>query len=255
MARAGHEESFANWMPLDFWLALALYELLFPLLPKIMGKDAPKSSSKIYPQMIGDKAAKKMKEAMTKMKATITFDSTTAKESEGVDIVIADLVELLAGTWLLPIGSTGTRAEPAFKEKPDSQWLEKYLSNTRDNSAYDAWSWGDKVWAIYSFYCIAKPLTEPAQLEEAFMNLLNHVGLSSDDHVMEVRFSLSLEILRHLTLHYSSLTGFSMKRVCALVRISGGRGQHPRSVRCQFHRHLQLALDVWPLPRRRLITV
>ena len=70
MARAGHEEALAHWMPLGTWLAMALFDLLFPVLPMIMVMP-PASTSKIYTKMLGPVAAAKMEEAMMKMKAAL----------------------------------------------------------------------------------------------------------------------------------------------------------------------------------------
>ena len=138
MARAGHEEALAHWMPLGTWLAMALFELLFPVLPMIMVMP-PASTSKIYTKMLGPVAAAKMEEAMMKMKAALDSDSLTGHASEGVDECIADLIELLAGIWLMKIGDNGFP-----KEEPLSAWLKSYLSSPDENSLYDAWSWADK---------------------------------------------------------------------------------------------------------------
>lgn len=66
-------------------------------------------------------------------------DSLTGHASEGVDECIADLIELLAGIWLMKIGDNGFP-----KEEPLSAWLKSYLSSPDENSLYDAWSWADK---------------------------------------------------------------------------------------------------------------
>ena len=73
-----------------------------------------------------------------KMKAALDSDSLTGHDSEGVDECIADLIELLAGIWLMKIGNSG------LKEEPLSAWLKSYLSNPDENGLYDAWSWADK---------------------------------------------------------------------------------------------------------------
>ena len=138
MARAGHEEALAHWMPLGTWLAMALFDLLFPVLPMIMVMP-PAPTSKIYTKMLGPVAAAKMEEAMMKMKAALDSDSLTGYASEGVDECIADLIELLAGIWLMKIGDNGFP-----KEEPLSAWLKSYLSSPDENSFYDAWSWADK---------------------------------------------------------------------------------------------------------------
>ena len=143
MARAGHEEALAHWMPLGTWLAMALFDLLFPVLPMIMVMP-PASTSKIYTKMLGPVAAAKMEEAMMKMKAALDSDSLTGHASEGVDECIAvqtnqHLIELLAGIWLMKIGDNGFP-----KEEPLSAWLKSYLSSPEENSLYDAWSWADK---------------------------------------------------------------------------------------------------------------
>lgn len=73
---------------------------------------------------------------MRKMKAAIEDDSMTSHESEGVDECIAELLELLSAVWLTK-GELNESAEPA--------WLAKYLSDSKENGKYDAWSWADKV--------------------------------------------------------------------------------------------------------------
>jgi hypothetical protein len=137
MARAGHEETFSHWMPLFTWLSMALFDLLFPVLPRIM-EMPPASTSKIYAKMIGAEAAAKMEGASMKMQAALDSDSLTGHDSEGVDESIAELMELLSGIWLMKIGANG------FKEEPLSAWLKSYLSNPDENTLYGAWSWADK---------------------------------------------------------------------------------------------------------------
>ena len=128
MARAGHEEALAHWMPLSTWLAMALFDLL---LPKIMDKP-PTSTSKVYPKIIEVEAASKMEEAASKTAAAIKGDGLNGHESVGVDDSIADLMELLSGIWLMKIGITG------FKEEPLPAWLKSYLIDPKENESYDA---------------------------------------------------------------------------------------------------------------------
>jgi hypothetical protein len=175
MARAGHEESLSQWMPLSSWLAMALFDLIFPLLPLIM-EVPPVSQSKIYILLIGEEAAAKMKEATIKIKAAADYDSLTGVNSVGVDENIAELMEFLSGIWLMKPESTGS----GFKEEPLPSWLRSYLSNPDENGLYDAWSWADKIWSVYSFFCIDKKTVD---VEEAFLNLVRLAGVSGDDMV------------------------------------------------------------------------
>ena len=127
-------------MPLGTWLAMALFDLLYPVIPRIIDVP-PTSTSNIYAKMIGPEAAAKMEGASMKMQAALKSDSLTGHDSEGVDESIAELMELLSGIWLMKIGDKGFRE---FKEEPLSAWLKSYLSNPDENGLYDAWSWADK---------------------------------------------------------------------------------------------------------------
>ena len=49
---SSQKEALAHWMPLGTWLAMALFDLLFPVLPMIMVMP-PASTSKIYTKMLG----------------------------------------------------------------------------------------------------------------------------------------------------------------------------------------------------------
>ena len=153
MARAGHDESLANWMPLSTWLALALYDLLLPVLHLIIKapNKPPESTSKIIPKIIGNEAAAKMRAAHAKMKTAIDISSISATGSEGVEDSIVELMELLSGIWLMKIGDTGTKDHPGFKEQARPEWLVKYLSDPKENARYDAWSWTDKSKLMRSF--------------------------------------------------------------------------------------------------------
>ena len=119
------------------WLAMALFDLLFPLMPIIIEdpEKRPTSTSRILLKIIGPGPAEKMREAMRKLKAAIEHDSLSGYESDGVGETIAELMELLSGIWL----TTGE-----FKESAESTWLAKYLSEPKENTPYDAWSWADK---------------------------------------------------------------------------------------------------------------
>jgi hypothetical protein len=157
-------------MPLSTWLAL--FDLLLPLLPQIMERP-PTSTSKVYPKIIGVEAAANMEEAAAKMAAAIKGDGLNGHESVGVDDSIADLMELLSGIWLMQIGATG------FKEEPLPAWLKSYLIDPKENESYDAWSWADKVWSIYSFFSFK----ETKDIEVAFEELVKKAGLTGDEQL------------------------------------------------------------------------
>ena len=159
-------------MPLSTWLAMALFDLLLPLLPQIMERP-PTLTSKVYPKIIGVEAASKMEEAASKMAAAIKGDGLNGHESVGVDDSIADLMELLSGIWLMQIGATG------FKEEPLPAWLKSYLIDPKENESYDAWSWADKVWSIYSFFSFK----ETKDVEVAFEELVKKAGLKGDEQL------------------------------------------------------------------------
>ena len=159
-------------MSLSTWLVMALFDLLFTVLPQIMDRP-PTSTSKVYPKIIGAEAASKMEAAAAKLAAAIKDDGLNGHESVGVDDSIADLMELLSGIWLMQIGATG------FKEEPLPAWLKSYLIDPKENESYDAWSWADKVWSIYSFFSFK----ETKDVEVAFEELVKKAGLKGDEQL------------------------------------------------------------------------
>ena len=66
----------------------------------------------------------------------------------------------------MQIGATG------FKEEPLPAWLKNYLMDPKENESYDAWSWADKVWSIYSFFSFK----ETKDVEVAFEELAKKAG-------------------------------------------------------------------------------
>jgi hypothetical protein len=107
------------------------------------------------------------------MASAIKDDGLNGHESVGVDDSIADLMELLSGIWLMQIGATG------FKEEPLPAWLKSYLIDPKENESYDAWSWADKVWSIYSFFSFKKT----KDVEVAFEELAKKAGLKGDEQL------------------------------------------------------------------------
>ncbi|GFR45804.1 hypothetical protein Agub_g7260 [Astrephomene gubernaculifera] len=157
MARYGRKEQLRNWLTLDAWLGM--------IVDAMITSTEDKSASRIYAKLLGREAAELLDRILEPLAAAVRTASMLV--SEGLEDSVAQLFEMAATMW---------QSDSVLAEAPTKSWLMTYMEETHQG-IYQAWNEGDRVWAVYSYFCWNQVDQSSQQgLLEALKNLAQVAG-------------------------------------------------------------------------------
>jgi hypothetical protein len=147
MARYGRNEGLFELLSLEAWLGMAVDAMLDGV---GIGRDGEAgaaaraaAAAEVYRRMLGEKAASMLDSVLEPLAAAARVGGVRTPACEGLNTKVSELLSEAVGVWLAPRLAT---------EAPTKAWLQSYLAE-EGLGLYQAWRQGDRVWAVYSYFC------------------------------------------------------------------------------------------------------
>ncbi|KAG2494483.1 hypothetical protein HYH03_007252 [Edaphochlamys debaryana] len=172
MARYGRGEVLGNWLSLEAWLGM--------LADAMLQSAEDKAASQIYKKILGREASELLDAILDPLAMAIKTSSMLV--SEGLEDQVALLFEMGVRIW---------QTSSHLAEAPAKPWLKSYLEEVH-SGVYQAWCEGDRIWAVYSYFCWKK-LDQQSEkdLLEALQDLVRVAG-GGRQHMVTVAAKLGL---------------------------------------------------------------
>ncbi|GIL92445.1 hypothetical protein Vretimale_6484 [Volvox reticuliferus] len=157
MARHGRSEQLCNWLSLEAWLGMVVDAML--------KSTDDKTASQIYKKILGTEAGDLLDKILDPLAAAVKTGSMLV--AEGLEEMVAQLFEMAVNMW---------KSQSILEEAPTKPWLLSYLEEAH-TGVYQAWNEGDRVWAVYSYFCWKQlDQLQPTALLEALQDLARVAG-------------------------------------------------------------------------------